>query len=302
MDATPSGNGSTRRPAPARLASAVRAAARPGADNRASSTIRPTSPAPIRANQTPRPRPSPLAQNASGAKEEITFKRRGTRSFLVLSPEDVVGFNKAPFEDSAECGISIVSRVGSPDPGGTAEYGSLEAKTNWVGLAAGGRRRLRKGCARGIAAGRPAVAGSDRRAAQSVEVGSDELTAFATREDALLSLLEATEQSALGRNAVRFRTDVPVTVAVASLRGETPFWVEDQGFRLAGFTLQTEDGEWVVHHKSYPRGWVGLGVNGLDRRPTTHYAAFVRAASGQPSLDVDELELVQDEGAGWRAD
>jgi len=128
-----------------------------------------------------------------------------------------------------------------------------------------------------------------------------ELTAFATRRDAVLALLEPSERAALGRNAVRFQADVPVIVAVASLKGFTPFWVEDQGFRLTGLTLHTEDGEWLVHQKSYPRGWVGLGVNGLDRRPTTHYAAFVRAASGQPPLDVDAFDVVQDEDAGWRA-
>jgi hypothetical protein len=127
-----------------------------------------------------------------------------------------------------------------------------------------------------------------------------ELTTFATRQEAVLALLEPSERSALGRNCVRFHADVPVIVAVASLKGATPFWVEDQGFRLTDLTLQTEDGEWVVHRKWFPRGWVGLGVNGLDRRPTTHYAAFLRAASDRP-LDVDKLGLVQDDDAGWRS-
>ncbi|MDR3620180.1 MAG: metallophosphoesterase family protein [Paludisphaera borealis] len=126
-----------------------------------------------------------------------------------------------------------------------------------------------------------------------------ELTAVATRQAALLSLLKPAERLALGRNAVRFRTDAPVMVAVASLRGASPFWLEDQGFRPTGFSLHTEDGEWVVHHKTYPRGWVGLGVNGLDRTTTTHYAAFVRSAPGQAPLDIDKLDLVQDDGAGW---
>jgi len=126
-----------------------------------------------------------------------------------------------------------------------------------------------------------------------------ELTAAATRQEALLPLLEPAERQALGRNAVRFRTDAPVMVAVASLRGSSPFWLEEQGFRLSGLTLQTEDGEWVVHHKAFPSGWVGLGVNGLDRSPRTHYVAFVRSLSAGPPLGVDDLEIVQDPDAGW---
>jgi hypothetical protein len=126
-----------------------------------------------------------------------------------------------------------------------------------------------------------------------------ELTAAVTRQDALLPLLEPAERRALGRNAVRFRAEAPVMVSVASLRGSSPFWLEDQGFQPSGLTLRTEDGEWVVHHKTFPRGWVGLGVNGLDRSPRTHYAAFVRSLQGGPPLGVDDLELVQEPGAGW---
>jgi len=126
-----------------------------------------------------------------------------------------------------------------------------------------------------------------------------ELTAAATRQSQLLAWLNASERFALGRNSVRFHVDQPVMVAVASLKGSTPFWLEDQGFQPTEVALQTEDGEWEVHRKTFPPGWVGLGVNSLDRSARAHYAAFVRAAPGHPGLDVDALEIVPDEGASW---
>jgi len=126
-----------------------------------------------------------------------------------------------------------------------------------------------------------------------------ELTAAATREPQLLAWLDQSERFALGRNSVRFQVDEPVMVAVASLEGSSPFWIEDQGFRPTEITLQTDDGEWRVHRKTFPPGWVGLGVNSLDRTAQSHYVAFVRAAPGHAELDVDALRIVPDAGASW---
>src|SRR5262249_53430040 len=32
--------------------------------------------------------------------------------------------------------------------------------------------------------------------------------------------------------------------------------------------------------RSFDRGWIGLGVNGLDRKPSAHYAVFIRPVGG----------------------
>lgn len=126
-----------------------------------------------------------------------------------------------------------------------------------------------------------------------------ELTAAVTRGSQILAWLDASERSALGRNSVRFRVDRPVVVSVACLKGSAPFWLEEQGFQPAGMPLRTEDGEWEVHEKTFPPGWVGLGVNSLDRTARAHYAAFVRSAPGEPELDVDALKIIPDEDASW---
>src|SRR5262249_36550031 len=47
--------------------------------------------------------------------------------------------------------------------------------------------------------------------------------------------------------------------------------------------LNVAGSDWALFEKRFPAGWVGLGVNGLDRAPTGHYAVFIRAArSGLP--------------------
>jgi len=127
-----------------------------------------------------------------------------------------------------------------------------------------------------------------------------ELTAAATRQAALLALLEPAERDALGRAAVRFRVDVPTMVAVAAPPESAPFWLADQGFRPAGLSIEVEGRPWEVHRKTFPAGWVGLGVNGLDRSPRDHYVAFARRAVAGPPMDPSSIELVADPDSPWK--
>src|SRR5208337_149812 len=60
---------------------------------------------------------------------------------------------------------------------------------------------------------------------------------------------------------------VPVVVDVAAPSNTVPFWIADQGFVAIGATLSNADTHWSLFRKSFPAGWVGLGVNGLDRTP-----------------------------------
>ncbi|AMV39881.1 purple acid phosphatase family protein [Planctomyces sp. SH-PL62] len=128
-----------------------------------------------------------------------------------------------------------------------------------------------------------------------------ELTAAATRQAMLLPWLDPAERDALGRNAVRFRAEAPVMVAVASPSESAPFWLDDQGFRRSGLTIHVDGRPWDVRRKTFPAGWVGLGVNGLDRSPQSHYVAFVQAAPGRDPLDASSIALVHDADSPWKA-
>ncbi|WP_220369772.1 metallophosphoesterase [Paludisphaera rhizosphaerae] len=126
-----------------------------------------------------------------------------------------------------------------------------------------------------------------------------ELTAAVTRQSQLLSWLKHSEREALGRNAVRFRSDAPTIVAVACPAKSAPFWLSDQGFRRSGRSIQVDGLSWEVHERTFTAGWVGLGVNGLDRTSDDHYAAFVRPATGG-ALALEALEVRPDPETAWR--
>lgn len=127
-----------------------------------------------------------------------------------------------------------------------------------------------------------------------------ELTAAVTRESQLLAWLKPAERDALGRNAVRFRVDSPSIVSIACPAKSQPFWLADQEFRPTGQTLQVDGRPWEIHERTFPAGWVGLGVNGLDRTADDHYTAFVRPAGGE-TLTPEALEVRPDPETSWRA-
>ncbi len=47
--------------------------------------------------------------------------------------------------------------------------------------------------------------------------------------------------------------------------------------------MHVAEAAWLLFRKAFPAGWVGLGVNALDRKPPVHYAVFVRDAGGGPA-------------------
>jgi len=110
-----------------------------------------------------------------------------------------------------------------------------------------------------------------------------EVTTLATRGDRALAALTAAERDALARGYLRFRVDRPTDLHVAAPRGSVPFWVEDLGFEPTGLTFRAPEADgWVVYRKRVGPGWVGLGVNGLDRKPTAHYVVFVGSRDARP--------------------
>ena len=65
-------------------------------------------------------------------------------------------------------------------------------------------------------------------------------------------------------------------VDVAAPIDSVPFWLADRGFEATGLFLVNPDTRWRVYRKTFDRGSIGLGVNGLDRSPSAHYVVFVR--------------------------
>lgn len=108
----------------------------------------------------------------------------------------------------------------------------------------------------------------------------EDLSLLATRGDRLLAALTRAERDALGRGYLRFRVDRTAEIVVAAPRDAAPFWLADQGFESTPGHLRGPGGEWALFRKTFGAGWVGLGVNGLDRRPPAHYVVFVRGADG----------------------
>jgi acid phosphatase type 7 len=111
-----------------------------------------------------------------------------------------------------------------------------------------------------------------------------ELTAIASSGDLLLSALDPRERSALGRGYLRFKAECPVVVDLAVPARSVPFWIGDQGFQPTELVLDNPDTAWKVFRKAFGSGWIGLGVNNLDRTPAAHYVVFVRPTTGQNTL------------------
>ncbi len=127
-----------------------------------------------------------------------------------------------------------------------------------------------------------------RRLGGSLSV--QELTALATHGDRLLARLNSEERAALAQGGFRFRVDRPVLIEVATPRQAVPFWLADLGFRRVARPLQVAGSDWAVFEKRFPAGWVGLGVNGLDRSPRAHYFVFVRPAGPGPLPRLDGID------------
>ena len=120
-----------------------------------------------------------------------------------------------------------------------------------------------------------------------------DLSVISSRGESVLARLDHSERAALGRGYLRFHVDSYVTVDVAVPVKSVPFWIADQGFQATALSLENCDTSWTVYRKSFERGWIGLGVNGLDRTPIAHYVVFVRGIDNgttsrpQPVITLD---------------
>ena len=128
-----------------------------------------------------------------------------------------------------------------------------------------------------------------------------DLGVISSRGESVLAWLNRSERAALAHGYLRFHVDSPVTVDVAIPDKSIPFWIADQGFQATSLSLENCDSSWIVYRKSFQRGWIGLGVNGLDRRPAAHYVVFVRSLAGrQASLAQPVVRLDPRHSPSWR--
>jgi acid phosphatase type 7 len=128
-----------------------------------------------------------------------------------------------------------------------------------------------------------------------------ELSVISSRAELLLGQLEWGERLALAYGYLRFQVDSPVIIDVAVPVESVPFWIADQGFVATDLKLKNGDTSWSVYRKAFERGWIGLGVNGLDRKPDAHYVVFVRNREGEKAnLGQPIVSLDADRSVSWR--
>ena len=96
--------------------------------------------------------------------------------------------------------------------------------------------------------------------------------------------------------------DRPVVVEVAAAEGDALFWLTDQGFAATGGRIHDADRDFALYRKAFPTGWIGLGVNGLDRSSTSHYFATIRAADGSKPIVSDLTGASIDQASTLRPD
>ncbi len=133
----------------------------------------------------------------------------------------------------------------------------------------------------------------------SGSLSEERLTTLASRGPEVVAALKGHERDVLARGYLRFFSNAPVIVEVAAPSSSVPFWIKDQGFNSIGPSLSNADARWSLFRKSYPAGWIGLGVNGLDRTSPAHYVVFLRAPPGQPSLTESTIALAENVRRKW---
>jgi 3',5'-cyclic AMP phosphodiesterase CpdA len=127
------------------------------------------------------------------------------------------------------------------------------------------------------------------------------LSALATRGDALLDQLQSGERWALGRNYLHFVAERPIVVDVAAPIDSVLFWLADQHFRPTNRSLRNPDATWRLYRRTFARGPIGLGVNGLDRTHPAHYVVFIRPLGPRPpGEDPPLIQLDPGDADSWR--
>lgn len=98
------------------------------------------------------------------------------------------------------------------------------------------------------------------------------------------AFLTLEERYILGTEHLSFRVNVPVTLYLIrdTALGSEPFWLKDRGFTLTNLTVKGGSRTYDVWTKTFPEGWIGLGVNSLSGGGEHYVVALVPEKPGTP--------------------
>lgn len=107
-------------------------------------------------------------------------------------------------------------------------------------------------------------------------------------------LLTPEEREVLATRHWFFDVNVPVVVSVMRSTGQekVPYWLPERGFTRTDLIVKNkEDWTYEVWQKSFPRGTVGLGINGFDNH-LPHYFVAVRPENPNDKLTMSNFHPV----------
>lgn len=95
-------------------------------------------------------------------------------------------------------------------------------------------------------------------------------------QDFILSFLTSEERDALASNYWRFDVNVPVLVSVMRDQAQEipPFWLKEAGFEKTTMLVRNELYTYEVWQKEFPKGEIGLGINGFDRHRPVYFVGL----------------------------
>jgi len=110
--------------------------------------------------------------------------------------------------------------------------------------------------------------------------GEEELSQIV--QESVFSLFSDDELETLSATHWMFDVNVPAVVSVMrSTRQEhVPFWLPDKGFTLTGKVIKNEQTAYEVWEKNFPKGRVGLGINGFENYGLHYFVSVAPQEKG----------------------
>lgn len=107
----------------------------------------------------------------------------------------------------------------------------------------------------------------------------------------VMGLFSKEELKALSTSHWVFDVNVPVTVSmmVSKEQKTLPFWIPGSGFLKTTMTVKNRQTTYDIWQKQYPKGRVGLGVNGFENGLALHYFVSVAPVNKQDKLQINPV-------------
>ncbi len=126
----------------------------------------------------------------------------------------------------------------------------------------------------------------------------------------VMKLFSKDELAVLSTSHWVFDVNVPVTVSLMVSKGQKslPFWIAGSGFSKTTMTVKNRQTTYDIWQKQFPKGRVGLGVNGFENGLALHYFVSVAPLNKQdklqisPVMPVDQKFGIMQDGASTYMD